>query len=51
MRTADCPCGERLVCVEPTMPGTKNHLTDEALERMIAEAIERHRPACIDPDW
>ena len=46
MRTFYCECGQPLTMVAAGFPGTALQVSDEAVARMIDEALDRHLPHC-----
>jgi hypothetical protein len=46
MRTFYCECGQPLTMVAAGLPGTPLYVSDEAVARMVDEALDRHLPHC-----
>jgi hypothetical protein len=46
MRTFYCQCGQPLTMVAAGLPGTPLRVSDEAVARMLHEALDRHLPHC-----
>jgi hypothetical protein len=46
MRTFYCECGQPLTMVAAGLPGTPLHVSDDAVARLVNEALDRHLPHC-----
>jgi hypothetical protein len=46
MRTFYCECGQPLTMVAAGFPGTPLYVSDDAVARLLNEALDRHLPHC-----
>jgi hypothetical protein len=46
MRTFRCECGQPLTMVAAGFSGTPFYVSDDAVARLLHEALDRHLPHC-----